>query len=125
MDGLDPDGAFERFGGRRVLELRPPGAITKRDAVGTLLAEIAPAACVVLGDDRGDAGVFQLLVEARAAGSTDGIAVAVRSQADPDGDAARAADVVLRSAVDTGRLLTGMARLVGRDPMPRAGQTPP
>jgi trehalose 6-phosphate phosphatase len=118
VDRLDSEGAFVRHGGRRVLELRPPGATAKRDALLDLLAEIRPAACFLFGDDRGDAEAFKVLVEARSAGTTDGLAIAVRSQADPTGDGARAADIVLPSPADAARLLSGMARRLG---YPRRG----
>jgi len=59
VETLDPDARFERIAGLRMLELRPPGATTKGDAMAGLLDEVRPGFVVVLGDDVSDAAAFR------------------------------------------------------------------
>src|SRR6476646_1443582 len=75
VDELDPDGVLERFPGRRILELRPPGAIAKGEAFKALLHELKPASVVMLGDDVSDAQAFAVLRAEREACRADGVAV--------------------------------------------------
>lgn len=112
LDSLDPDGGFVRFRGRRVLELRPPGAPAKGDALRRLIGEIRPAAVIALGDDRSDAEGFDVLREARAAGAIAGIALAVRARGDALPDAAASADAVLGSPTEAAAFLRRLALLV-------------
>ena len=111
VDQLDPDGVLERFPGRRVLELRPYGAVAKGEALKALVERYAPHAVFMLGDDVSDAMAFRALRELRDKGVTDGIAVAVKAR--PDlviNEVIEAADVVLGSPVDATRFLASLAR---------------
>jgi trehalose-phosphatase len=110
VDRLDPDVSLVRFPGRRVLELRPPGAPAKGEGMRWLLDEHVPAAAFMLGDDRSDAEAFRVLVRARSAGRIEGLAMAVRARAEVPGDVAAAADVVLASPADAARFLAGLSR---------------
>ncbi len=49
VDALDPDGILERFPGRRVLELRPFGAVAKGEALSALVEELRAAERVHAG----------------------------------------------------------------------------
>jgi len=116
VDKLDPDGVLERLPGRRVLELRPYGAVAKGEALQSLVGRYAPHAVFMLGDDVSDARAFQVLRELRARGVTDGIAVAVKAR--PDNIVAEvieAADVVLGSPADATRFLAALARRLEAD----------
>lgn len=109
-DRLDPDGVLERFPGRRVLELRPQGAVAKGDALRTLLDELRPRSVFMLGDDVSDAMAFRVLREARDAGDTDGIAVAVQARAEVPPEVVEAADLVLASPTAATQFLSALAR---------------
>jgi len=112
VDELDPDFVLERFPGRRILELRPPGAIAKGEAFRGLLDELKPASVFMLGDDVSDALAFAVLREARRAGGTDGVAVAIQARAEVPPEVASTADVVLSSPRDAARYLSGIASRV-------------
>jgi trehalose 6-phosphate phosphatase len=114
VDELDPGRRFARFPGRRVLELRPPGAGAKGDAMRDLLRTVAPAAVIALGDDRSDAEAFLELRDARDAGAVRGIALAVQARAEAPPDVAAAADLVLASPLEASRFLSALARAVRR-----------
>jgi trehalose 6-phosphate phosphatase len=122
IDRLDPHGGFVRIRGRRVIELRPPGAPGKGDALRGLIGEARAAAVIALGDDRSDAEAFDVLREARASGSIDGLALAVRARWDAVPDAAGSADAVLASPFEAAVFLRELARRVltaaatGEDP---------
>lgn len=107
---LDPEAVLERFAGRRVLELRPPGAPAKGDAMETLLEEHRPAVTFMLGDDVSDALAFRALTRARSNGTTDGLALAVQARAEAPPDVSAAADMVLASPMEAARFLSGLAR---------------
>jgi trehalose 6-phosphate phosphatase len=109
VDELDPDGVLDRFPGRRILELRPPGAIAKGEAFRGLLDEIRPASVFMLGDDTSDALAFAVLREARAAGQTDGVAVAIQARTEVPPEVAATADIVLASPRDAARFLSALA----------------
>ncbi len=111
VDAHDPGGRFERFAGRRILELRPPGAIAKGGALGAILRETGARSAFVLGDDRSDAEAFRVLRGEREAGRVRGLAIAVRAHAEVQPDVAEAADVVLASPGESAAFLTGLARL--------------
>ncbi len=127
VDKLDPDGVLERFPGRRVLELRPYGAVAKGEALQALVERYAPRAVFMLGDDVSDARAFRALTELRARGVTDGIAVAVKAR--PDwiiAEVIEAADVVLGSPAEATRFLAALARRLAADSTarrPRSGKT--
>ncbi|MFI5254570.1 MAG: trehalose-phosphatase [Candidatus Limnocylindrales bacterium] len=110
IDRLDPEGRFERFVGRRAIELRPPGAMAKREAFGALLEERRPGLVVLLGDDRSDAEAFAVLRSARAAGRLAGLALAVHTHPEVSPAVAAEADAMLGSPSETARFLAGLAR---------------
>lgn len=110
VDALDPDGVLERFPGRRVLELRPFGAVAKGEALTSLVAEFKPRSVFMLGDDVSDAMAFRALRELRAAGTTDGVAVAIQARAEVPAEVLAAADIVLGSPVDATRFLAALYR---------------
>jgi trehalose 6-phosphate phosphatase len=110
VDELDPEGILERFPGRRVLELRPPGAVAKGEAFGALFDELHPASVFLLGDDVSDAEAFRTFRRLREAGRTDGLAVAVQARTEVPAEVAEAADVVLGSPVAATRFLAAVAR---------------
>ena len=110
VEQLDPDHVLERFSGRRVVELRPVGAVAKGEAFERIVAEWQPASVFLLGDDVSDALAFSALRRLRAAGVTDGVAVAVQARAEVPVEVLAAADVVLASPVDATRFLAGIAR---------------
>lgn len=112
VDAADPAGSFIRVPGRRVLELRPPGAIAKGQAMRRLLDEVRPAGTFVLGDDRSDAEAFGALSAARLAGETRGLAVAVQAHAEAPPEVAEAADLLLASPREAAAFLGGLARLI-------------
>jgi len=110
VDELDPEGVLERFPGRRVLELRPAGAVAKGEAFRSLLDEVKPGSVFMLGDDVSDALAFRVLRDARAAGETDGVSVAVQARAEVPVEVAEAADLVLASPTAATRFLSALAR---------------
>ncbi len=110
VEQLDPDALLVRFPGRRVLELRPPGAPAKGEGMRALLDQHRPAAAFMLGDDRSDAEAFRVMTRARSAGETDGLAIAVHARAEVPEDVLEAADIVLASPGDAARFLSGLAR---------------
>jgi trehalose 6-phosphate phosphatase len=112
VDELDPDGVLERFPGRRILELRPPGAIAKGDAFRSLLHELKPAGVFMLGDDVSDAQAFAVLRAEREAGLTDGLAVAIQARSEVPPEVGANADVVLGSPHDAARFLAALSRAV-------------
>lgn len=114
VDRLDPGGELVRFPGRRVLELRPPGAPAKGEAFRRLLDEYRPAAALMLGDDVSDAPAFAVLREARNAGQLDGLAVGVQARDEVPPDVAAATDLVLASPAEAARFLAGLPRLIGQ-----------
>ena len=110
VDELDPDTILERFPGRRVLEVRPFGAVAKGDALTTLIDEVGPRSVFLLGDDVSDAMAFRALREMRAKGTTDGVAVAVQARAEVPAEVLAAADIVLGSPDAATRFLSALVR---------------
>ncbi len=109
-DALDPNGVLERFAGRRVLELRPFGAVAKGEALVALVEEVRPGSVFMLGDDVSDAMAFRALRDLRARGVTDGVAVAIQARAEVPAEVLAAADIVLGSPVDATRFLSAIYR---------------
>ena len=110
VEALDPEGVLERFPGRRVLELRPFGAVAKGEALAALIDEFTPKSVFLLGDDISDAMAFRTLRELRAKGATDGVAVAIQARAEVPAEVLAAADLVLGSPADATRFLSALAR---------------
>lgn len=107
---LDPDHVLERFPGRRILEMRPPGAVAKGEAFERLVQELKPRSVFMLGDDVSDAMAFRSLRSLRDRGVTDGVAVAVQARAEVPAAVLEAADIVLASPRDATRFLSALAR---------------
>jgi trehalose-phosphatase len=114
VDALDPDRVLERFAGRRVLELRPFGAVAKGEALTALVAEWRPGGVVMLGDDVSDAMAFRALRKLRESGVTDGVAVAIQARAEVPAEVLASADIVLASPVDATRFLAALYRHIRR-----------
>ena len=110
VDALDPDHVLERFPGRRVLELRPPGAVAKGEAFERMVEAWKPRSVFLLGDDVSDAMAFTALRRLRAQGVTDGVAVAVQARAEVPAQVLESADIVLSSPVDATRFLSALYR---------------
>ncbi len=111
VDQLDPTGILERFHGRRVLELRPFGAVAKGEALEALVERYKPHAVFMLGDDVSDAMAFKSLRAMRKRGVTDGVAVAVKARPDyVPPEVLAEADVVLSSPMEATRFLSALAR---------------
>jgi trehalose 6-phosphate phosphatase len=109
VDELDAGGVLERFPGRRILELRPPGAIGKGDAFRALLEEVHPASVFMLGDDLSDALAFAILRAEREGGRIDGVSVAIQARTEVPPEVAATADLVLGSPKDAARFLSALA----------------
>ena len=59
---------FQRWEGRRIVELRPQEAGAKGEAVARLLRRHGSTAALVIGDDRSDAEAFAVVAREREAG---------------------------------------------------------
>jgi trehalose 6-phosphate phosphatase len=112
VEQLDPERLLERFPGRRVLELRPFGAVAKGEALRALIDELKPRSVFMLGDDISDALAFRELRAARERGELDGIAVAVLARAEVPPEVAATADLVLASPIEATRFLSALARVL-------------
>lgn len=112
VDRLDPDGLLVRFPGRRVLELRPPGATAKGEAMTELLDEVRPAVAFMLGDDVSDALAFEVLVAARGRGELEGLAIAIQARSEAPSAVAQVADLLLPAPAEAARFLAGLTRLL-------------
>jgi trehalose 6-phosphate phosphatase len=112
VDAADPDGVLERFGGRRVLELRPFGAVAKGEALTALVDELRPGSVFLLGDDVSDALAFRALRSLRREGKTDGVAVAIQARAEVPVEVLESADIVLASPTDATRFLSAIYRKI-------------
>ena len=110
VEVLDPDHVLERFPGRRVLELRPPGAVAKGEAFLRMVEEWKPRSVFLLGDDVSDAMAFSELRRLRAEGVTDGVAVAVQARAEVPVQVLESADIILASPIDATRFLSALYR---------------
>jgi trehalose-phosphatase len=112
VDLVDVAGVMVRTGGRRALELRPPGASSKGDALRRLIDTHAPEVVFMFGDDRNDALAFDVLRELRSSGRVNGLAIAVDGHADVTAEVAPRADLVLESPRQAARLLGLLAGAV-------------
>jgi trehalose-phosphatase len=109
-DAIDPAGLLVRSGGRRALELRPPGASDKGAAMRRLIDERQPDAVIALGDDPSDALAFEVLRRARDADLLSGLAIGVASRAEVSELVVPHADHMLGSPVEAARFLGLLAR---------------
>jgi trehalose 6-phosphate phosphatase len=98
--------------GRKVVEFRPTGAGGKGAAVERLLDRLAPAAVLVMGDDRSDAEAFGVVTAAREAGRIRGLSLAVHASIETPPDVRAAADDELPDPVAAARVLSLVARLL-------------
>jgi trehalose 6-phosphate phosphatase len=111
-DRLEPRGVLVRAHGRRSIELRPPGALSKGPAMALLLAERSPAAAIALGDDPNDVPAFRALREYGARTAAGTLSVAVTSHPEWLPTIGPEADVVLADAAAAAAFLAGLARAV-------------
>ena len=111
VDALDPAGMLLRSGSHRALELRPPDASTKGDALRRLIDDYQPDAVLMLGDDRNDALAFEVVRSLRSTGAIEGLAIAVASHADVTDDVAPQADVLLAGPLEVSRCLWALASI--------------
>ena len=116
-----------RFEGRKIVELRPEGAGGKGRAMERLLERDHPGAVLVMGDDVSDAEAFRVVVEARRRGELDALALGVTGANETPPDVVAAADAILASPRDAGRVLAAVASTVagaiGRSGRPAARGT--
>ena len=115
VDSTSPPHDLAHYRGRLVVDLRPRAAGGKREAFEALLADRRPATVVAFGDDSSDADGFSVLRAARAAGTLDGLAVAVTGPHGMPDDVRAAADVLLDTPLDVARALAALARVVERE----------
>jgi trehalose-phosphatase len=101
-----------QFEGRRIVELRPAGAGGKGEAMERLIARAHPGAVLVMGDDVSDAEAFRVVVAARERGELDGLALGVLGANETPPDVEAAADAMLATPRDAGRLLAAVASAV-------------
>ena len=111
---------LERFDGRLIVELRPAGAGGKGAAVGRLLAELAPASVLSIGDDVSDAEGFDVLRAAQAAGRLVSLNAGVHDRHATPPELLAAADVMLAAPRESGRLLGALASVLERERDPGA-----
>ena len=101
-----------RFEGRKIVELRPEGAGGKGRAMERLLERDHPGAVLVMGDDVSDAEAFRVVVEARRRGELDALTLGVTGANETPPDVVGAADAILASPRDAGRVLAAVATTV-------------
>jgi trehalose-phosphatase len=105
-----------RLEGRKIVELRPDGAGGKGRAMERLIARDRPGAVLVMGDDVSDAEAFRVVVAARERAELDGLALAVHGASETPPQVVAAADAILATPRDAGRLLAAVASAVeGRE----------
>jgi trehalose 6-phosphate phosphatase len=110
-----------KVGGRRIVELRPPGAGGKGAAVERLIRDEHPGAVLVLGDDVSDAEAFEAVRRARERGDVVGLIVSVHGAAETPPSVRELADVELATPRDAARLLTALAGALERERPARPG----
>lgn len=119
VDRIDHDRRFERLPGRRMLELRPPGAPSKEGTMAEVVAALRPGVAIMLGDDISDAQAFVALRRAAAgsSGRSEALSLAVRARVEPLPQVEARADAVLGSPADAGAFLAALAATVAaREP---------
>jgi trehalose-phosphatase len=115
VDSGSPPHDLAHYRGRLVVDLRPRDAGGKREAFEALLTELQPATVVAFGDDSSDADGFAVLQAARAAGTLDGLAVAVTGPHGMPDDVRASADALLDTPRDVARALSALARILERE----------
>lgn len=120
VDAELPDHDLAHYRGRLVVDLRPRSAGGKREALEELLAAVRPATVVAFGDDVSDADGFGVLRAARAAGTIDGLAVAVTGPHGMPDEVREASDVTLATPFEAARALSALASALGREREPGA-----
>jgi trehalose-6-phosphatase len=101
-----------RFEGRRIVELRPEGAGGKGMAMERLIARDHPGAVLAMGDDVSDAEAFRVVIAARRRGELDGLVLGVTGANETPPQVVAAADAILASPRDAGRVLAAVAKAV-------------
>ncbi len=94
--------------GKMVVEVRPPVALSKGEAVRSYIRRQGLAAAIVLGDDRTDAEAFAVLGGMREDGIVRGLCVAVATD-DAPAELLESADYALADAEAVGRFLTWLS----------------
>ena len=110
-----PPHDLAHYRGRLVVDLRPRTAGGKREAFEALLGGVEPATVVAFGDDLSDADGFAVLRAARAAGTIDGLAVAVTGPHGMPDEVRGAADIVLATPFLAARALAALATALERE----------
>jgi trehalose 6-phosphate phosphatase len=106
------DTGMIRFEGRKIVELRPAGAGGKGMAMDRLIARERPGAVLVMGDDVSDAEAFRVVIAARQRGELEALALGVTGANETPPDVVAAADAILASPRDAGRVLAAVAAAV-------------
>jgi trehalose-phosphatase len=114
VDRIDHGRRFERLPGRRMLELRPPGAPSKQGTLEEVMAALRPGVAIMLGDDISDAQAFAALRRAAAGsrGRSAALSLAVRARVEPLPQVEALADAVLGSPADAAAFLADLAAAV-------------
>lgn len=94
--------------GKMVVEVRPPVALSKGEAVRSFVQRKGIASAIVLGDDLTDAEAFGVLREMREERSVRGLCVAVATEDAPK-DLLASADLALGDTESVGRFLGWLA----------------
>ena len=94
--------------GKMVVEVRPPVALSKGEAVRAFAQRKGLASAMVFGDDRTDAEAFAVVREMREAGEVRGLCVAVTT-ADAPAELLASADYALADTGAVGRFLVWLA----------------
>jgi trehalose-6-phosphatase len=103
-----------RFEGRKIVELRPAGAGGKGQAMERLLARDHPGAVLVMGDDVSDAEAMRIAIAARERGELEALALGVTGANETPREVLAAADAILASPRDAGRVLAAVAAAVAQ-----------
>jgi trehalose 6-phosphate phosphatase len=114
---LASETGLEAVPGKFVMELRPPG-VDKGSALRALVADVAATTVIYVGDDVGDLPAFRAVAELRAAGTVEGLAVAVISYGadDAPSELREQADLVLPGPDAVVAWLAGIAALLAQTP---------
>ena len=94
--------------GKMVVEIRPPVALSKGEAVRTFIHRKRLASALVLGDDLTDAEAFAVVRDMRAAGEVRGLCAAVAT-ADAPAELLASADYTLPDTEAVGRFFSWLA----------------